>query len=576
MAFSRTGNRTAFEELYFAKRRALNTLILAEGAEHQGNYLNDIINGIYSICEEPAWQLPAHNSYIRDTPQLPLPDVTAPVLDLFACETGALLATVYYLLYDELNSVSPFIASYLLKELRERILEPYLHQHFWWMGNEDEPMCNWTIWCTQNILLTAFLIPQEKAIQEAVMKQACYSIDCFLKDYGEDGCCEEGAQYYRHAGLCLLGALDIMNAVTDDAFVHLYQTTKIKNIASYILNVHIAGPYYANFADCSPIAGRAGVREYLFGKRIQDDDLMLFASSDYADSEEADRLLLNEINLFYRLQNVFYHAEIQMYYENALVQCRARRPEQPVPHHRSLYYESIGLFLVRNEQWVLAVKAGCNDDSHNHNDTGSFIIYKDAKPFVIDIGVESYTKKTFSPDRYEIWTMQSAYHNLPTFLMSPENAAIASDSSVNASSESKVEIMQCAGAEYRAHVKQVSICPDGISVICMDIADCYPPEARLTSYERTITFSKEQGITIQDSYIGELDCYISLMLYEEPVITANQIQVGTLGFITLSDGCTCIPERIPITDARLKTAWTHDIYRVKIYPSGHEYNISIV
>ena len=30
-------------------------------------------------------------------------------------------------------------------------------------------------------------------------------------------------------------------------------------------------------------------------------------------------------------------------------------------------------------------------------------------------GVESYTKKTFSPQRYEIWTMQSAWHNLPTF-----------------------------------------------------------------------------------------------------------------------------------------------------------------
>ncbi len=41
------------------------------------------------ICEESAWQLPAHNSYIRDTPQLPLPDTTRPIVDLFAAETGA-------------------------------------------------------------------------------------------------------------------------------------------------------------------------------------------------------------------------------------------------------------------------------------------------------------------------------------------------------------------------------------------------------------------------------------------------------------------------------------------------------
>ncbi|WP_092282222.1 hypothetical protein [Caldicoprobacter faecalis] len=32
----------------------------------------------------------------------------------------------------------------------------------------------------------------------------------------------------------------------------------------------------------------------------------------------------------------------------------------------------------------------------------------------IDVGVETYTAKTFSSSRYEIWTMQSQYHNLPT------------------------------------------------------------------------------------------------------------------------------------------------------------------
>lgn len=575
MTFSRTGNRTAFEELYFAKRRALNALVLAECVEHQGTYMDDIINGIYSICEETAWQLPAHNSYIRDTPQLLLPDVTSPVLDLFACETGALLATVYALLNVELEQISPFINTCILKEIRERIIEPYLSRHFWWMGKEAEPMCNWTVWCTQNVLLTAFLTPQDPAVQNAVMKQACYSLDCFLKDYGDDGCCEEGAQYYRHAGLCLLGALDIMNAVTDGAFAHLFEHEKIRNIALYILNVHIAGPYYANFADCSPIAGRAGVREYLFGKRIHDGDLMLFAASDFAASEEAEQLLLNEINLFYRLQNTFFYAELLDYAQNALHPCEKQGLKPPVFRHRSLYYESIGLFLVRSEQWALAAKAGCNDDSHNHNDTGSFIIYKDAKPFVIDIGVESYTKKTFSPERYEIWTMQSTFHNLPTFLISPDNTAAPSASSENAAPESNIEIMQCAGAAYRAKVNQVDICPDGISVICMDIADCYPPEAQLKSYERTITFSKEQGITIQDSYCGELNCYISLMLYERPLITDRHIQVGSLGTMTVSKGCTCVAECIPITDVRLKTAWEHDIYRVKIYPPEREMKLWI-
>ena len=59
MRFKRDGDRAAFEALYFAKRNALNDLIQAECVEHQGRFLDDILNGIYSICEETAWQLPA-------------------------------------------------------------------------------------------------------------------------------------------------------------------------------------------------------------------------------------------------------------------------------------------------------------------------------------------------------------------------------------------------------------------------------------------------------------------------------------------------------------------------------------
>ncbi len=49
----------------------------------------------------------------------------------------------------------------------------------------------------------------------------------------------------------------------------------------------------------------------------------------------------------------------------------------------------------------------------HHNDTGSVTVYKKRSPLLIDVGVESYTKKTFSSRRYEIWTMQSRYHICP-------------------------------------------------------------------------------------------------------------------------------------------------------------------
>src|SRR5437868_14155296 len=57
----------------------------------------------------------------------------------------------------------------------------------------------------------------------------------------------------------------------------------------------------------------------------------------------------------------------------------------------------------------VAAWGGHNAQSHNHNDVGNFIVYGDGKPVLIDVGVETYSAKTFSPQRYEIWTMQSAY-----------------------------------------------------------------------------------------------------------------------------------------------------------------------
>lgn len=549
--FSRTGNRSRFEEKYFRKRRILDALVLAECIEDEGRFLDDIINGIFSICEESAWQLPAHNTYVRDMPQLSLPDTAEPVLDLFACETGAVLATVYYLLKERLDEVSPFIAKRIMRELRCRVFDPYLGRHFWWMGNGEESMNNWTIWCTQNVLLSVFLTDTEETLRERVLEKACVSADYFLEEYGEDGCCDEGAQYYRHAGLCLFYVLEILNAVTDDAFVRLYREDKIKNIAAYILNVHISDQYYVNFADCSPIAGRAGVREFLFAERIGNREMEDFAAKDYMEGGTDSLLLPRENNLFYRLENGMHAARIKAY---AAERTGAVR-------HKDIYYPSVGILIVRDERLTLAVKAGDNGDSHNHNDVGSFIVYKEGKPMLIDVGVESYTKKTFSPNRYEIWTMQSGYHNLPT---------------VNG-------IMQSAGEEYGA--SEVHCYMDhSIGEMVMNIAGAYPSCSGLISYRRKVSLYKGKEIVLQDTPVCSVadkmpSVILSLMVCEKPEYHLSDdgavIHIGSIGQVRLISGRYLRTESIPIEDERLRQAWKHEIYRILIAADASPFEIRI-
>lgn len=527
MEFTRTGNRSNYEEKLFERRTVLNSLVLAECAEHQGRFLDDIVNGLYIICGEHAWQLPAHNSYIRDTPQFPLPDITRPVIDLFSAETGSVLAVAEYLLREELEQLSPAISKMINLKLDTYIFQPYLKEHFWWMGDGITPMNNWTAWCTQNVLLAAFTRPLPEEIQTEIFLKACKSADYFLAEYGEDGCCDEGAQYYHHAGLCLFNIIEVLNGITWDAFQPAFESTKIKNIAAYILNVHIDTIYYVNFADCSPAAGRCNAREFLFGKRTGQPTLMKFAASDYQNSEHP--LIPEEHNLFYRLQTIFTHDEMMTY------------EKHPILCHPDIYYESTGLFAARDQHLYLAVKAGDNDDSHNHNDTGSFTIYKDGQPMFIDIGVETYTKKTFSPDRYDIWTMQSRYHNLPSFF------------------DGDKEIIQKAGASYRAVQTDYQL-EDQICSISMELADAYA-SIKVQSYTRKAVLKKGDCITITDHYEGEAAARLSLMFYEEPVVHGSVIQVGALGNCLIEGAASIETEVIPITDSRLKKAWKHDVYR---------------
>ena len=544
MAFRRTGNRTDYETLYFSRRYALGILVTAECIEYKGRFLDDIINGIFAICEESGWQLPAHNTYIRDTIQFILPDKSRPVLDLFACETGALLAVIHYLLKRELDQMSPTICQRIREELRERIILPYLNEHFWWMGKDDEPMCNWTPWCTQNVLLTAFILSEEELISEdekkVVFMKAAESCDYFIKDYGEDGCCDEGAQYYRHAGLCLFLAMEVLNQITEDSFQSLFEWPKIGNIASYILNVHVNDKYYFNFADCSPIAGRAGVREYLFGKRTNQPRLSQFAAGDFQISQG---LLftddINQINLFYRMLAICHYHEIMSLTVPKFIE------------HTDIYYPSVGLFLIHSDSYSLAVKSGHNGDNHNHNDTGSFTLYKNGKPLFVDIGVESYTAKTFSSRRYEIWTMQSGYHNLPTL-----NGVDQKD-----------------GTDYHASSVEVSL-EGSTPSISMELSTAYPLEDISLSYVRCVTLDREKNCVILEDTTDCQDVILNFITYNKPEIKNNFLMIGDA--VCHFDGAELLAvETLPITDARLKTAWDHDLYRIRMHLKGKRFIIEI-
>ncbi len=165
MGFFRSGSRIIMEDKHFPRRMALCALALGECIEHKGRFLDELVNVIFMICEETYWGLSAH---MRDEKNIP--SGVKHNLDLFAGETGADLALVRYVLYDELNEHVPDIIERLDRELQARIITPFFTDFdLWWMGHHGRSLNNWTPWVILNVLVVlSYFEKDERTLKSGV------------------------------------------------------------------------------------------------------------------------------------------------------------------------------------------------------------------------------------------------------------------------------------------------------------------------------------------------------------------------------------------------------------------------
>ncbi|MBC8357934.1 MAG: heparinase, partial [Candidatus Aminicenantes bacterium] len=55
LEYVRNGNRSNYQRVSFGRRTKLAELVIAECIEGKGRFLDDILNGIWAICEETYW-----------------------------------------------------------------------------------------------------------------------------------------------------------------------------------------------------------------------------------------------------------------------------------------------------------------------------------------------------------------------------------------------------------------------------------------------------------------------------------------------------------------------------------------
>jgi hypothetical protein len=530
--YKETGNRDHFQTECDKRRFALNDVFFAEFVENKGRFLNILVEYLYETLSEVVWWLPAHNVYRRDGYNSGYPDPTKPIIALFCAETAAQVSIII----NTFESKLPLeLINYANCQLEERVFTPYENKSYWWMAEDPSFVNNWAPWCTQNVLLSyACSLNFKKDRMIRFIDKASKTLDCFLSSYGTDGCCEEGPQYYHVAGGSLFGAIEIINQCSSEKISSIYENEKLKNIAGYIQKVHISGPYFVNFGDCNSKAGDCNAKEYLFAKRVNNIELINFIGKNWPSVE--DKLMIGERNLYERFLSIKYFKELDEL-SKTLVEIKLNYQE-------FTEFKSKGLYIFRSCNNTLAVQGGSNYQSHNHNDTGSFIYYKNNKPLIIDVGVEEYTEKSFSDLRYSIWTMRSSYHNLTNF----------------------EDVEQVFAQESKCIINNVTS-----SSISMELVNTYPKTNKIKSYIRNLKLESDELIVediIDSCMLGTLTLMVQSKV---EIINNSTIKIDNNKVVIEGDVKEISCESIRVTDSRLKVSLPNTIYRITI-----NYNHSIL
>jgi hypothetical protein len=537
--YSADGDRQAYERPYIARRdkliAAVVTAALAGDAGDAGNA--DITDGVWLLCEESTWCLPAHQPG-------GLPDPDKPQVDLFAAETAALLAWTAALTGEH--------AARVRREVVTRVLDPYRARDDWhWLGLGGRGrLNNWTPWIHANLLTASFLL-DDQPCPTAI--RAVAALDRYLDGVPADGGCDEGASYWWRAGASLFECLRTLAEACGSDF-GAFRLPKVRAIARYPMTAHVAGDAHVNFAD-GPVRPPGTVPHllYRFAAAVGDAQLRQHARAmrpEHASLVTGPNGSLGRVlaaatdDEWAALPPARFPAPLQSWL-----------PDTGVLTAREREGDTAGLFL--------AAKAGHNDESHNHNDVGSFIVARDGRPLLIDPGAGAYTRQTFGPGRYQIWTMQSSWHNAPAPGGHP----------------------QAAGREYRAAGVSASL-SEAAAELTLDLAAAYPAAAGVRSWRRTLRLDRAAGhVAVHDRWeLSEPSqrtaCY--LVTPEEPRVSGTTI-VLPAGLVIEAgatlDGAGAVSvsvERRDLDDPQLRSAWGERLYRITLTAPGRSGSLTTV
>jgi hypothetical protein len=511
LAYERTGERNIMQDPQSANRVALNALMLAELAEGKGRFVDQLVDGLWHLSNSPTWVLSAHLP--RQKTKRSLPDPREQLIDLGSGALAAQVAVAWHFFHETFDKIDPVISYVIQDAVKKQILDPYLntaeYRPNWWLGfelKEGQVVNNWNPWCNADVILCFLLMEKDPERLDHALRQSARSVDKFWEYVKSDGACEEGPAYWGHAAGKLYDYLKIMSEASDGRF-SFFDVKQIKDMGEYISRSYVKNRWVVNFADASAQLSFSPSVVYNYGKAVGSPEMMDFAVYNLGNTSKklfnTPRPLLSN-DVFRSLESLTCINDLETRVNELNARIEAGESfdtlmeslRKSVPYN--VWYPETEFCYMRNDDgWFVAMKGGHNNESHNHNDIGTFTLYADGVPMFVDAGVGTYTKQTFSKDRYTIWSMRSEWHNLPV---------------ING-------VYQHDGAEFRSSDVSVSFKPKSRR-FSLDISGAYDEEADCKYWKRdyqlngnamiiTDTYSlKERGAADVENFLVQGDVYL--------------------------------------------------------------------
>lgn len=480
LQFQRTGVREGYEDAQRQRRNMLYRLTLAEWLGAEGKFAAAAENIAWARLEETNWAWPAHAR------TLDFPD--RPTVDLAAAMTALDLAETDYLLGDKL---SPSLRARLRSEANRRVITPFLarNDHWWLHSTPQKQVNNWTAVCVAGAVGAACYLEEDLDRLAEIITRGLHSLADYLETFDREGGSTEGPDYWSY-GFGNYVVLAHLLHVRTGGEINLLDDAQVRDIAQFPVRTVVTQGIWASFSDSdSNPTFHPGLLTHLAQRLDLPSLLGLGMRNDYA---------VEGFNQF---------------------AWPLRQFAWPLPQSEGAFggaahdwYDEMAWMIARLDpsdpgSLRLAAKGGHNDEMHNQNDVGAFMVVSGGKVVLTDPGRGRYSKAYFGPDRYDNIMASSRGHSVPV---------------VNG-------FEQEAGRQHGAQTLHHSHGAE-LDRLELDMAAAYPAAAGLESLTRRISLDRSAAggrVLLDDSYgfSGQAGTFQSVLVTPLNAMAENGVVV---------------------------------------------------